>query len=188
MIINVTGTKGSGKTTALDYFAERGCRTFEIYGAYENLLEEQKLLPEDVVPKGVWDDSFVRAVYKYELSKHVPQLIFLGGLLRTSELTFLRTKDTLLTLAIVTEKAVVRYARLRERGRNEEASYTDDDFKLRDDHRSGVSDGYRENNLDVIIAQAEMTVTNDGSLVDFRKALCRASSKIQENIVNEVQK
>ncbi len=172
MIISVVGKKGSGKTTALNYFKLLGFKTLEIHDAYHNLLKENVLEKEDIIPKDVWGDAYAKVIHKYLLKDTIDDIVFLGGLLRPIEFNFLKMHHDVLSVAISVENNSERYRRMRERGRNNEANYSDEDFSLRDANRSGTSkEKYKENNIDKLIEEANIVISNNGHPSEFNERL-----------------
>ncbi len=178
MIINVTGKKGSGKTTALNYFNNLGFSTVELYGKFHELLKNGKLTEKEKEAINKWDDSQINVLNEHLLKNYKKNIIFLGGLLRTEELDFLKKNDEVITLNIETSKDISRYGRLLKRARNSEGNYSYGDFLRRDKNRNGETKGYHENNLLKIIDQSDLIVKNNHSVQDFEKELEKGLIKI----------
>src|SRR3989344_2363904 len=176
-LVLVSGLKGAGKTTTIKYFQRQGFLGFEQHDEYHRLLRTGELPPEEIVPPGVWDDSHTKLVYHYVLSKY-KGLRFYDGLLRTCELEFLRSREPVDVLAVKINKDKLRYERTRKRSRDKEGQYSDEDFRLRDLHRLGMSSGYTRNNLADIMSQAKWTIINDGTVEELESKLAKILPEI----------
>lgn len=184
MIINVTGMKGSGKTTALNYFDKLGFDAYEIYGEYNRLKENDCLSEDEKGQEGVWDETRVKAVDNHVLNKYRYYLTFLGGLLRPGELEYIKSVDNVYTINVEGGDVSKRFERIKNRSRDNEGSYSLKDLIRRDENRLGLTKGYEDNDIAYIMSDSVIDIDNTNDEDSFKKNLYNSLVELGSVIQN----
>ena len=169
-LIGLTGTNGSGKGEAAEYFQKKGFAYFSLYdlireelhkGGVEvtrdNLIQKGNQLREKHGP-----DILARRVIEQVKGKAV-----IDSIRNPFEVEFLRNQSEFILLAI-DAPVELRYERAKRRGREESASTLEEFIQKEKEEMTGSEKGQQ---LLSCIEMADLVIINDGTLEDFHLKL-----------------
>ncbi len=181
-LIHITGKKGSGKTTLLKIIEDEGFPTEEVSVGYEFLAKYKPWLIETLPPPSEFKEHVIKIVYEYYWKEKYSDdcVLFFTGLYRPSEVEYLKKKGVLkFIVAVKVSKDYIRYERLLKRKRPGEENFTLEDFIIKDLHRDGLVEGYRNNNVSKIIEIADYVIYNDGTIEDLKREAYRLLEELE---------
>jgi len=168
--IGLTGTNAAGKGEAAAFFADRGYR-------YHSLSD---VIREELAGRGqeTSRDNLIRTgnelrlrhgndVLARRISERLAPPAVIDSIRNIQEVLFLRRLDGFILIA-VDAPVEIRFERARQRGRNESAHSLGEFRKKEEEELAG---GRNEQHLKTVMAAADVTVTNDGTLEEFHRKL-----------------
>ncbi|MEM3245621.1 MAG: hypothetical protein QXS81_04680 [Candidatus Micrarchaeaceae archaeon] len=188
-LVLITGKKGSGKSTFLEIAKERGYNIEEVDWGYQKLILENNPKLATLPPPNEWEEHVMKLVFEEYWTKKYDQdaIIFFTGLYRPSEVNYLRSLAgvSLKIVSIVVDDDTVRYQRLLRRARGKEANYTIDDYKLKDLHRDGSPEAYKNNSISTIMSLADYEIKNN-NLDKFKEDAKHLIDVLEKNYLKRV--
>lgn len=169
-LIGLTGTNSSGKGEAAAFFAAHGYSYFSLSDVIRDALSEERreITRDALIQKG----NQLREKHGADiLARRVMEKIggkaVIDSIRNLTEIAYLKTQEGFILLAI-DAPVEIRYARAKQRGRNESAS-TLKEFIAKEEEEMGQNE--KSQQLDACVRAADYRVTNEGSLEDFYKKL-----------------
>ena len=157
-LVHVTGKKGSGKSTFLEIARQRGYSTEELEWGYRKLITENNPRIAMLPQPSDWKEHVMKLVFEEHWTRKYGQdaTIFFTGLYRPTEISYLRSVVgvDLRIASVIIDDDMIRYQRLLRRAREREVTYTIDDFRLKDLHREGIPEAYKNNSVSTIMSMA----------------------------------
>ena len=168
--IGLTGTNGSGKGAAAEYFVSKGYAYHSLSDVIREELNKDGLPPtrDNLIRKGNelrslgGPDFLARQVMKRVEGKAV-----IDSIRNPEEVRFLKGKKDFILLAIDADVAL-RYERVKKRGRDESAASLEEFVKKEDEEKTASP---TQQQLHTCLKMADFFVLNDGSLEDLYKKL-----------------
>lgn len=169
-LIGLTGPNGAGKGEAAEFLKAKGYDGFSLSDVIrDKLREEGKTTSRDnMIEKGnalrrqFGPDILARLIMGKIRGKAV-----IDSIRNVSEVEYLRGRGGFVLIA-VDAPAETRFERARARGRDESVQ-TLDQFVRKEAAEKGEDAGAQQ--LDKVMAMADIILTNDGSLEDLRRKL-----------------
>lgn len=170
-LIGLTGTNGSGKGEAADFFKIHGYGYHSLSDIIrDELRKKQRSITRNsliemgnTLRKKFGADILARRVMDQIKGHHA----VIDSIRNPKEIAFLRKQEGFILLAI-DAPVEIRYERVKHRGRNESAS-TLHEFIAKENEEMRQSDKGQQ--IDACLRLADYRVTNEGSLADFHKKL-----------------
>ncbi len=164
--IGLTGTNGSGKGAAAEYFISKG---YAFYSLSDVIREELKkdgldLTRDNLIRKGNelraagGADFLARQVMEKVEGKAV-----IDSIRNPEEIRFLKDKKNFILLAIDAD-VELRYERVKKRGRDESAATLQEFIEKEDEEKTTNP---MQQQLHTCLEIADFTVLNEGSLEDL---------------------
>lgn len=169
-LIGLTGPNGAGKGEAAEFLKAQGYAYFSLSDEIrDKLREEGKTASRDnMIEKGnalrkqFGPDILARLIMAKVRGKAV-----IDSIRNMSEVDYLRGRGDFVLIA-VDAPAEIRFERVKARGRNESAQ-TLDQFVRKEAEEKG--DDAKAQQLDKVMAMADIHLVNDGSLEDLHRKL-----------------
>ncbi|MGD9347340.1 MAG: AAA family ATPase [Candidatus Aminicenantes bacterium] len=171
-LIGLTGTNGSGKGEAADFFKNHGYAYFSLSDIIRSaLIEEGRALSRDnMIQKGNELRSEHGAdVLARRVMDHVRGSAVIDSIRNPGEVGYFRRQESFILLAI-DAPVDIRYERVKQRGRDESASSLQEFISKEEEEMTQSEKGQQ---LQECMHMADYRVTNEGSLDDFCKKLER---------------
>lgn len=161
IFVGIIGLKGSGKSSILRIIEKEGEEVFEVYRELDNLRHEDPTKVVSLPPRKNWEDEPLRLVIAtHDVTVQTQRTIFLGSLLRLSELKLLSHYGKTILIHIKSPNAT-RHARARSRGRALEKAADQAKMVELDAHRDGLWPTYEQNDLGGLIDMCNESIVND---------------------------
>jgi dephospho-CoA kinase len=169
-LIGLTGPNGAGKGEAAEILKAQGYDDFSLSDVIRDKLQEEgKAASRDnMIEKGnalrrqFGPDILARLIMDRVRGKAV-----IDSIRNASEVEYLRARGGFVLIA-VDAPVETRFERVRARGRDESAQ-TLEQFVRKEAEEKGGDAGAQQ--LDKVMAMADITLINDGSLDDLRRKL-----------------
>jgi dephospho-CoA kinase len=169
-LIGLTGTNSSGKGEAASFFMACGYSYFSLSDIIRNeLSQDQKEITRDnLIQKGnqLREEQGADTLARRGMEK-VKGKAVIDSIRNLAEIAYLREKEGFILLAI-DAPIEIRYARAKQRGRNESASTLEEFIATEDKEMRQNEKGQQ---LEACMQAADYRVTNEGSLENFFKKL-----------------
>ncbi|MEX2013202.1 MAG: AAA family ATPase [Candidatus Levyibacteriota bacterium] len=175
-ITGVTGAFGSGKSTAAEFFEERGFHKIILSAFLEEearkrgITEITRAILQDIGnewreknEKSILADKALDEIEKRKLGK-----VAIDGIRNVGEIGFLRNSGNFTLIAIISDKKI-RFERLRKLKRRENLTW--ELFKKLDSRDAGVSEKETGLHVDECIEMADYRIENNGSEEVFKNKL-----------------
>ncbi|MBP6860250.1 MAG: AAA family ATPase [Candidatus Pacebacteria bacterium] len=181
MILGIAGTIGAGKGTVVDYLKEKGFKHYSSSDTLRKILKERgepdtrlamSTLADELMneyPGGVLTMSYERAM------ADGAQDFILEAIHRETEAAYVRSVGG--RILGVDAGLKTRYERTVKRGDGGKDAVTFEEF-VENSKREDEGQGSTGANIRAVIASADATVTNDGTLEDLRTSLGTALAKL----------
>ena len=164
--IGLTGTNGSGKGAAAEYFISKGYAFYSLSDVIREELKKDGIEPtrDNLIRKGnelraaCGADFLARQVMEKVEDKAV-----IDSIRNPEEVRFLKSKINFILLAIDADVGL-RYERVKKRGRNESAA-TLQEFIEKENEENTTNPMQQQ--LHTCLEMADFTVLNEGSLEDL---------------------
>ena len=169
-IIGLTGTNGSGKGAAAEYFMSNGYACYSLSDVIREELKKDGLEPtrDNLIRKGNelrvsgGADFLARRVME-----KIEGMAVIDSIRNPEEVRFLKSKKNFILLAIDADVAL-RYERVKKRGRDESAASLQE-FVEKEDKEKTANPAQQQ--LHICLDMADFTVLNEGSLKDLYNKL-----------------
>jgi len=171
-LIGLTGTNGSGKGEAADFFKNHGYAYFSLSDIIRGALIEEGRTPsrDNLIQKGnELRDTYGADFLARRVMDQVTGYAVIDSIRNPGEVTYFRGQVSFLLLAIDAPVAI-RYQRVKQRGRDESASSLQE-FIAKEEQEMTQSEKGQQ--LKECMRLADYRVTNEGSLEAFFKKLER---------------
>jgi len=169
-LIGLTGTNGAGKGEVAAFLKSRGYAYISLSDMIrEKLREEGKEADRNnLIQKGnELRRQFGPAILAKLVMERVRSQTVIDSIRNTEEVEHIRRRGGFLLVA-VDAPVEIRFARVRERGRNESAG-TLEEFIRKETEEKGNDPLAQQ--LDGVMAVADLTIINDGSIEDLHQKL-----------------
>ena len=169
-IIGLTGTNGSGKGAAAEYFISKGYAFYSLSDVIrENLKKDGlELTRDNLIRKGNELRSLGGADF---LAKQVMEKVegdaVIDSIRNPEEVRFLKSHKNFILLAIDAD-VELRYERVKKRGRIESASTLQEFIKKEAEEKTSNP---TQQQLHICFGMADFFVLNEGSLADLNNKL-----------------
>ncbi len=168
--IGLTGTNGSGKGAAAEYFIQKGYVYFSLSDVIREELRKNGIEPtrDNLIRMGNklrssgGADFLARKVMEKIKSKAV-----IDSIRNPEEVRFLKNQKNFILLAIDAD-VKLRYERVKKRGRDESAATLQEFIEKEDEEKTTNP---RHQQLHTCLEMADFTVLNEGSLEDLYNIL-----------------
>ncbi|MFC2161335.1 AAA family ATPase [Acidobacteriota bacterium] len=171
-IIGLTGTNGSGKGEAAQYFIDKGYAFFSLSNVIRESLKKDGLEPtrDNLIRKGN-DLRFLGGAdfLAQEVMKKIEGegKAVIDSIRNPEEVRFLKSNKNFILLAIDAD-VKLRYERVKMRGRDESAASLLEFIKKEDEEKTSNP---TQQQLHTCFNMADFTVLNEGSLEDLYNKL-----------------
>jgi dephospho-CoA kinase len=185
--IGVTGTHGSGKDTAAQILAE--LLDAPNYNLADELREELRRRGLEVNRDNLtavvtaWrkkegGDVLAKRIYSRIIGlQKKPSFVVMGPMRHPAEVSFFKKKfGKKFVLLAVDAPAEIRFQRMKERMREGEAKMTFAQFKEKEARE--MSGKGADMNISACMAQADYTVSNEGTMAELKKKLAGFVKKV----------
>ncbi|MCJ7579656.1 MAG: AAA family ATPase [Candidatus Aminicenantes bacterium] len=169
-IIGLTGTNGSGKGAAAEYFISKGYAFFSLSDVIREELKKDGFEPtrDNLIRKGNELRSSGGADFlARQVMKKVEGKAVIDSIRNPEEVRFLKSNKNFILLAIDAD-AELRYERVKKRGRNESAATLQEFIKKEDEEKT---ENPMQQQLHTCFEMADFKILNEGSLVDLTNKL-----------------
>jgi dephospho-CoA kinase len=169
-LIGLTGPNGAGKGEAAEFLKAQGYESFSLSDVIrDKLREEGKAASRDnMIAKGnALRKQFGPDVLARRIMDKVRGKAVIDSIRNVSEVEYLRGQNGFILIA-VDAPSEIRFERVRARGRDESVQ-TLDQFVQKEAEEKGEDAGAQQ--LDKVMAMADIVLVNDGSLEDLRRKL-----------------
>lgn len=178
MIIGLTGTNASGKTSVVEYLVSNGFKYFSLSDVIREELTRRNLEHSRDNMRRVGNElrrTFGAAILAIKISEHISSKnVVIDSIRNTSEVAELRKlKDFI--LAAVDAPIEVRFNRARSRGRLENAPNIEKFKELEEKEKSRDSTAQ---NIDQCMKQADFFIYNAGSLEELHNKIDKLIERI----------
>ena len=169
-LIGLTGTNGSGKGEAVQFFRDRGFASFSLSDLIREALEEEglDLTRDNLIKKG---NELREAKGADILARKILQRItgdaVIDSIRNPEEVHRLKEENHFILLAI-DAPVELRYLRAKNRRRDESATSLQEFIDKEAEEKTQKASGQQ---LQVCMDMADFLVTNEGTLEDFYKKL-----------------
>ena len=169
-IIGLTGTNGSGKGAAAEFFISKGYAFYSLSDVIRSILEKDGLEPtrDNLIQKGNELRSLGGADF---LAKKVMEKVegnaVIDSIRNPEEIRFLKNHKNFVLLAIDAD-VKLRYERVKKRGRNESAASLQEFIKKEDEEKTSNP---KQQQLHLCLEMADFFVLNEGSLAELNTKL-----------------
>jgi dephospho-CoA kinase len=164
--IGLTGTNGSGKGAAAEYFISKGYAFYSLSDVIREELKKIGLEPtrDNLIRKGNELRSLGGADFlARQVMKKVEGKAVIDSIRNPEEVRFLKSKKDFILLAIDAD-VKLRYERVKNRGRDESAA-TIQEFIRKEDEENTTNPAQQQ--LHTCLEMADFKVLNEGSLNDL---------------------
>ena len=164
--IGLTGTNGSGKGAAAEYFISQGYAYYSLSDVIREELKKDGLEPtrDNLIRKGNELRSLGGADF---LAKQVMEKVegkaVIDSIRNPEEVRFLKGKKNFILLAIDAD-VELRYERVKKRGRDESAATLQEFIEKEDEEKTANP---TQQQIHTCLEMADFTVLNEGSLEDL---------------------
>ncbi len=168
--IGLTGTNGSGKGAAAEYFIRKGYAYFSLSDVIREELKKDglELSRDNLIRKGNKLRSSGGADFlARQVMKKIDGKAVIDSIRNPEEVRFLKSNKNFILLAIDAD-VEIRYARVKKRGRNESAA-TLQEFIEKEDEEKTTNPTHQQ--LHTCLEMADFTILNEGSLEDLYNKL-----------------
>jgi dephospho-CoA kinase len=169
-IIGLTGTNGSGKGAAAEYFISKGYAFYSLSDVIRSALKKDgvELTRDNLIRKGnELRSSGGSDFLAKQVMKKVEGDAVIDSIRNPEEVRFLKSNKNFILLAI--DAAVeLRYERVKKRGRDESAANLQEFINKEDEEKTSNP---TQQQLHICFEMADFTVLNEGSLVDLNNKL-----------------
>ena len=168
--IGLTGTNGSGKGAAAEYFIGKGYAFYSLSDVIREELKKDGLEPtrDNLIRKGNELRSIKGADF---LAKQVMDKVesksVIDSIRNPEEIRFLKSNKNFILLAI-DANVELRYERVKKRGRNESAATLQEFIEKEDEEKTSNP---TQQQLHTCFEMADFIVLNEGSLEDLNNKL-----------------
>jgi len=169
-IIGLTGTNGSGKGAAAEYFISKGYAFYSLSDVIREELNKKGLEPtrNNLIRKGnelrsLWGADFLAR----QVMEKVEGKAVIDSIRNPEEVRFLKSNKNFILLAIDAD-VELRYGRVQKRGRDESAATLQEFVKKEDEEKTSNPP---KQQLHTCFEMADFTVLNEGSLADLYNKL-----------------
>ena len=178
MIIGLTGTYGSGKNKAVEYFIKKGFNHYSVRGFLEERLKQEGRSPDrdNLIQKGnelrknYGNEFLVREIYKNSKGDD----IVIESLRNPEEIIYLRNFDDFYMIAVDADLKE-RYKRIKKR--KSDSDYVSFEKFKHDELREMSSKDKSKQNLEKCIRMADFNIQNNGS---ERELYCKLDRVFEE--------
>lgn len=168
--IGLTGTNGSGKGAAAEYFIDKGYAFYSLSDVIREELKKDGLEPtrDNLIRKGNELRSSGGADFLAQrVMEKVEGKAVIDSIRNPEEVRFLKSKKNFILLAIDAD-VELRYERVKKRGRDESAA-TLQEFIEKENEENTTNPTQQQ--LHTCLEMADFTVLNEGSLEDLYNKL-----------------
>jgi dCMP deaminase len=174
MIIGITGTLGSGKSTIVEFLKDKG---FNHFSARAVLIEEMQKRGVEINLKNMTDianklrEEFgpsVLAQRMYEMAEKSNKPAIIESIRTVGEIELLRKKKDFILLAVVADRKI-RYKRIQER-KSEIDKISYEEF-IEIEEKQMSSNNPNEQNLKKCIELSDYKIENNGTIQEFKKKI-----------------
>jgi len=168
--IGLTGTNGSGKGAAAEYFISKEYTYYSLSDVIREELKKDGLEPtrDNLIRKGNELRSFGGADFlARQVMEKVEGKAVIDSIRNPEEVRFLKGKKNFILLAIDAD-VELRYERVKKRGRDESAASLQEFIEKEDKEKTTNS---MQQQLHTCLEMANFTVLNEGSLEDLYNKL-----------------
>jgi dephospho-CoA kinase len=169
-LIGLTGTNGSGKGAAAEYFISKGYAFFSLSDVIREELKKEGCEPtrDNLIRKGNELRSSGGADFlARQVMKKVEGKAVIDSIRNPEEVRFLKSNKNFILLAI-DANAELRYERVKKRGRNESAATLQEFIKKEDEEKT---ENPMQQQLHICFEMADFKILNEGSLADLTNKL-----------------
>lgn len=181
IIIGITGTIGSGKSSASKILVDNGFIHLSVRHYLEMKLEEEKMIAKrenlaymaNKLRKENGEDAIIKGLYQLALKKDKPVVI--ESIRAVAEKNYLKKNNK--KVIAITAPLKTRYERIKERGLiTDDVSF--EQFKLQEEAEANNLQGHKQN-LNKTIKGSDYVIENNKDLDDLKKKLFEVLEKIE---------
>lgn len=181
IIIGITGTIGSGKSSASKILVDNGFIHISVRHYLEMKLEEEKMIAKrenlaymaNKLRKENGEDAIIKGLYQLALKKDKPVVI--ESIRAVAEKNYLQKNNK--KVIAITAPLKTRYERIKERGLiTDDVSF--EQFKLQEEAEANNLQGHKQN-LNQTIKGSDYVIENNKDLDDLKKKLFEVLEKIE---------
>ena len=180
MIIGLTGTNASGKTSVVQYFISKGYEYFSLSDVIRDELTRRDLEHNRDNLRHVGNElrrKYGAAVLAEKICQQISALnVVIDSIRNTSEVAALRKLQNFVLIA-VDAPLQIRFQRAKLRGRLENA---DDIIKFKELEEKEKSRNRTAQNIDLCMEQADFRLWNDKTKEDLYLQLDNLMEKLQK--------
>ena len=168
--IGLTGTNGSGKGAAAQYFISKGYSFYSLSDVIREELNKDGLEPtrDNLIRKGNELRSLGGADFLAQrVMEKVKGKAVIDSIRNPEEVRFLKSNKNFILLAIDAD-VELRYERVKKRGRDESAATLQEFIEKEDEEKTTDP---TQQQLHICLEMADFTVLNEGSLEDLYNKL-----------------
>ncbi|MGD2295073.1 MAG: AAA family ATPase [Candidatus Aminicenantes bacterium] len=169
-LIGLTGTNGSGKGEAADYFKKKGFAYLSLSDLIRDELQKEKkeVTRDNLIQKGnQLREKYGPDILARRAIEKVKDKAIIDSIRNPFEVEFLRKHGKFILLAI-DAPVELRYERAKRRGREESASSLEEFVQKEKEEMTGSENGQQ---LYSCMTMADHIIINDGTLEDFHLKL-----------------
>jgi dephospho-CoA kinase len=169
-LIGLTGTNGSGKTEAAEFFQKKGFARFSLSDEIREELSRRGEAPSrnNMIRMGnELRERFGADVLARRLLDKISGRAVVDSIRNPEEVRFLRKRQGFILLAL-DAPLELRYHRITLRGRDESVSTLEAFAAKEREEMAGTANGQR---LKACLEMADVLIVNDGSLADLTRKL-----------------
>ena len=169
-LIGLTGTNGSGKGEAAEYFKKKGFSYFSLSDLIREELQKEgiEVTRDNLIQKGnQLREKYGPDILARRVIEKVKKKAVIDSIRNPFEVEFLRNQGKFILLAI-DAPVELRYERAKKRGREESASTLQEFIQKEKEEMTGSEKGQQ---LLSCIAMADLVIINDGTLENFHLKL-----------------
>ena len=187
MIIGLTGTIGSGKGTVTKYLKDKGFVHYSSSKLLGELLEKEgkakirdNFSPLATSLQEKYPGGVVEKNYREKYLEEQPEHAVFEAIHRQSEARFIKSVGGVVWG--VDADLQTRYQRVIERKEGEKDDTTFEDFKRQVlIEEEGGGDSARDNNIRAVITEADVVLTNDGTVEELHAQVEEALRNYRTN-------
>jgi dephospho-CoA kinase len=169
-LIGLTGTNGSGKGEAAEFFKKKGYDYVSLSDIIREELKKDKLdiTRDNLIKKGNYlRETFGPDILAKRAVDKIKNSAVIDSIRNPSEVEYLKRKKNFILLA-VDAPVEIRYQRVKKRGRDESAESLEQFINKENQEKTNNITGQQ---LQTCLQMADYKITNEGNLEDLYRKL-----------------
>lgn len=144
---------------------------------------ENTLITKDLPNEFKRKIEYMKNIYERIWNKKYSdkEVIFFTGTAKYLEIEYLKNTKNSLTIVNIDSKNQLRFERTKKRQKKDEENITIAKIVEIDNHRNGIPNNYKNNNLQKIIDYAEYTIKNNKNISNLHKEVNTLLKWLKEN-------